>query len=277
MSTYEEIIDQSQENLKALGERLKDLDKLYEDIKKLIALPETFDAKFQEIVKLSEDYTNTLGISTKKYLDGNNTLFTSKLNELSEKTKALQEEIFRLVNTDFTKLFKDLQKVFIDQTRKDFEVELKKLDDKSNLLQTRIDEFKQQIVRLENIDIEKHFDKFQKTLSEIFGAINSINLTLTTITQTLTSIVQSLGAIQNDIATNQKETKQLITSFSEKTSNHLNDQDAEAKKNTQSIESKIESISEQNDFIAKSIKTNRIIQIIGFVVIIIILIYISIK
>jgi len=242
MSTYEEIIDQSQENLKALGERLKDLDKLYEDIKKLIALPENFYAKLQEIVKLSEDYTNTLGISTKKYLDGNNTLFTSKLNELSEKTKALQEEIFRLVNTDFTKLFKDLQEILIDQTRKDFEVELKKLDDKSNLLQTRINEFKQQIVRLENIDIEKHFDKFQKTLSEIFGAINSINLTLTTITQTLTSIVQSLGAIQNEIATNQKETKQLITSFSEKISNHLNDQDAEAKKNTQSIESKIKSI-----------------------------------
>ena len=110
MPNYEEVIQQSQANIKSLSEKLKDLDKLHQDIKELIKQPEIFDTKYQQIVKLSEEYTNTLGAATKKYLDGNNNLFTANLNELSNKTKDLQKEISRLVNTDFTKLFQDLQK-----------------------------------------------------------------------------------------------------------------------------------------------------------------------
>jgi chromosome segregation ATPase len=277
MPNYEEVIQQSQANIKSLSEKLKDLDKLHQDIKELIKQPEIFDTKYQQIVKLSEDYTNTLGAATKKYLDGNNTLFTTKLNELSDKTKDLQKEISRLVNTDFTKLFQDLQKSFIDQTRKDLATELKKFDEKSKVLQTKIDELRKQVERLENIDLEKHFDKLQKTLSEIFGAINTINLTLTAITQTLNSIVQSLGAIQNAIDTNHKETKQVISSFSDATTKHLSDQDSEAKRNTELLESRIKSLAEQNDLLKKEVKTNRIIQIVGLTIILIILIYVAVK
>lgn len=277
MPNYEEVIQQSQANIKSLSEKLKDLDKLHQDIKELIKQPEIFDTKYQQIVKLSEDYTNTLGAATKKYLDGNNTLFTTKLNELSDKTKDLQKEISRLVNTDFTKLFQDLQKSFIDQTRKDLAAELKKFDEKSTDLQTKIEELRKQVERLEKIDLEKHFDKLQKTLSEIFGAINAINITLTAITQTLNSIVQSLGAIQNAIDTNHKETKQVISSFSDATTKHLSSQDSEAKRNTELLESKIKSLAEQNDLLKKEVKTNRIIQIVGLTIILIILIYVAVK
>lgn len=277
MPNYEEVIQQSQANIKSLSEKLKDLDKLHQDIKELIKQPEIFDTKYQQIVKLSEDYTNTLGAATKKYLDGNNTLFTTKLNELSDKTKDLQKEISRLVNTDFTKLFQDLQKSFIDQTRKDLATELKKFDEKSTDLQTKIEELRKQVERLEKIDLEKHFDKLQKTLSEIFGAINAINITLTAITQTLNSIVQSLGAIQNAIDTNHKETKQVISSFSDATTKHLSSQDSEAKRNTELLESKIKSLAEQNDLLKKEVKTNRIIQIVGLTIILIILIYVAVK
>jgi chromosome segregation ATPase len=277
MPNYEEVIQQSQANIKSLSEKLKDLDKLHQDIKELIKQPEIFDTKYQKIVNLSEDYTNTLGAATKKYLDGNNTLFTTKLNELSDKTRDLQKEISRLVNTDFTILFQDLQKSFIDQTRKDLATELKKLDDKSTKLQTKIDEIKKQVERLEKIDLEKHFDKLQKTLSEIFGAINAINLTLTAITQTINSIVQSLGTIQNAIETNHKETKQVIGSFSDATAKHLNDQDTKARINTELLESKIKSLAEQNHLLKKQVKTNRIIQIVGLTLIFMILIYVAVK
>ena len=37
---------------------------------------------------------------------------------------------------------------------------------KSKDMQTKIDELKKQIQRLERIDLEKHFDKLQKTVSE---------------------------------------------------------------------------------------------------------------
>lgn len=277
MPNYEEVIQQSQANIKSLSEKLKDLDKLHQDIKELIKQPEIFDAKYQQIVKLSEEYTNTLGAATKKYLDGNNNLFTANLNELSNKTKDLQKEISRLVNTDFTKLFQDLQKSFIDQTRKDLAIELKKFDDKSKDLQNKIDELRKQVERLERIDLEKHFDKLQKTLSVIFGAINAINLTLTNIVQTLTGIVQTLGSIQTTLDTNHKEVKQLINSFSETTEKHLADQDKQAIKNVDLLQSKIKSLSEQNELLRKELKTNRIIQIVGMTIVLIILIYIAFK
>ena len=277
MPNYEEVIQKSEANIKALSEKLKDLDKLHQDIKELIRQPEIFDTKYQQIVRLSEDYTNTLGTATKKYLDGNNTLFTTKLNELSDKTKDLQKEITRLVNTDFTKLFQNLQKLFIDQTRKDLATELKKFEDKSTDLQTKIDDLKKQVERLENIDFEKYFDKLQKTLSETFGAINSINLTLTTITQTLNNIFQSLGIIQNTLDNNHKETKQVISSFSESTAKHLSEQDSGAKRNTELLESKIKSLEEEIGLLKKGIKVNKIIQIVSLVIVVIILILVITK
>jgi ABC-type transporter Mla subunit MlaD len=281
MPEYEEIIKQSQANVKSLSEKLKDLDKLHQEIKTLKeaaeGIPEIFSKKFQEIAKLSEDYTNTLGTATKNYLDGNNTLFATKLSELSSKIKDFEKEITRLLNTDFSKLFMNLQKVFIDQTRADLATELKRFEEKSKDLQFKIDELKKQIERLEKIDFDKYFDKFQKTLSEIFGAVNAINLTLTNIIQTLTGIIQSLGTIQTTLDTNHKETKQLLNTFSEVTEKHLVDQDKQATKNVELLDGKMKTLLEQNELLIKEVKTNRIIQIIGLTIILLILIYLALK
>jgi ABC-type transporter Mla subunit MlaD len=281
MPDYEEIIKQSQANVKSLSDKLKDLDKLHQGIKALKesaeGIPELFNMKFQELVKLSEDYTNTLGSATKNFLAGNNTLFTTKLNELSTKIKEFEKEITRLVNTDFSKLFKDLQKVFIDQTKADLAKELKRFDEKSKDLQTKIDELKKQIERLENIDLEKYFDKLQKTLADIFGAINAINLTLTKIIQTQTGVVQSLGTIQTTLDTNHKEGNQILNIFSETTGKHLTNQDKQATKNVELLEGKMKSLSGQIELLKKEVKTNRIIQIVGLIIIIIILIYVAVK
>jgi ABC-type transporter Mla subunit MlaD len=229
MPDYEEIIKQSQANVKSLSEKLKDLDKLYQEIAELKkateGIPETFNKKFQDIIKLSEDYTNILGVTTKNYLDGNNTLFATNLSELSSK----------------------------------------------------IHEFGKEITRLENVDLEKHFNKFQKTLAEIFGAINAINLSLTNIIQTNTGIVQSLGTIQTVIDTNHKEARQLLNTFNEATEKHLSDQDTLTVKNVKLLEGKMQSISEQNKLLRKDVKTNRIIQIVGLTIIIIIIIYFVVK
>jgi hypothetical protein len=272
MPNYEEVIQQSQANIKSLSEKLKDLDKLHQDIKELIKQPEIFDAKYQQIVKLSEDYTNTLGAATKKYLDGNNTLFTANLNELSNKTKDLQNEISRLVNTDFTTLFQDLQKSFIDQTRKDLAIELKKFDDKSTDLQTKIDELRKQVERLEKIDLEKHFDKLQKTLSEIFGAINGVHLTLTNLLQTISGIVQTLVNIQTTLDRNHNENNLVIKDFRETTYRKLANFERHLEEKTDLMIVKIKSLSEENSFLKKEIKTNRVIQVIGMAFVVLVFI-----
>jgi len=281
MPNYEEIIQQSQTNLKSLGEKLKDLDKLHQDISALKKaaedIPSIFNLKYEEIVKLSTNYITTLGGSTEAYLDGNNLLFTTKLQELTYQIKQFEKEIDRLLNTDFALLFEDLQKKFIAQTREDFEIELRRFEEKSKDLKSKIDELKNQIDRLANIDLEKHFDKFQKTLSEIFGAINATNLTLTNTIQTLTHIVQSIGNVQNSIDSKFNETHHLINTFSEATTKHLIDQDKEAKKDIQFLSSQIKSLAEQNDILKKAIKINRIIQIIGLTIIVIISVYMFFK
>lgn len=266
MPNYEEIIQESQANVKSLSDKLKDLDQLHQNIKELIRQPEIFDIKYQEIVKISEDYTNSLGAATKKYLDGNNSLFTSGLNELSIQLQDLEKEITRLVCTDFAELFNNLQRVFIGQTRDDLAIELKRFEEKSNDLQAKIDDLKKQIQRLENIDLEMHFDKLQKILAEIFGAINAINLTLANIIQTLTGIVQSLGVIQATIDKHHKSTLKQLEEIS-----------FVAKKNTELLESKIKGLTDQNEVLRKEISDNKLMQYISFGLTVVIFVYLIYK
>ena len=281
MPNYDELIKQSQVNVNSLSEKLKELDKIYQEIIGLKAevdgIPEIFNDKFLEIIILSEQYTNNLGIATKDYLDGNNTLFTLRLNELSILSEEFKIEINRLIKTDFYKLFEDLQNIFIEKSRKDLAIELDRLEEKSKNIQVKIDYLDQIIKRLEAIDLEKHFDKLQKTLSEIFGAINTINLTLLEIIQKLPGILQLLGTIQTNIDTNHNQTKQLLSSYNQIIKGHLIDQDNQATKNFELLERKINSVIDQNILIRKEGKSSRIIQIISFTVIILILLYVAIK
>jgi ABC-type transporter Mla subunit MlaD len=161
-------------------------------------------------------------------------------------------------------------KNYIDVSNNLFSENLKELS-------KRNEELEKQLERLEKVDLEKHFDKLQKTLAEIFGAINSINGTLTNIVQTLTGIVQTLGNIQTTLDTNHKEAKQLLNNFSETTEKHLTDIEKQATKNMELLESKIKSISDQNVLLKKEIKSNRIFQIVGFVIAISILVYLIVR
>ena len=173
MPNYEEIIQQSQANVNALALKLNELDELHADIKKLIKQPEIFDVKFGEVRDLAEKFITTIGSSVKIYLDGSNTLFIDKLNEMAVKLSELDVQITRLVNTDFEELFKSLQIVFIEQTRKDLEIELKKIDEKTILFQDRINEFRVQIERLEkNKQIVIEISKSQNDQNYFLNLIN---------------------------------------------------------------------------------------------------------
>lgn len=277
MPNYDELIKQSQKNVESLAQKLNDIDKLYNEITEIKesakGIPVLFEKKFQQIVSLSEEYTKTLGISTKTYLDGNNTMIVDNLNGLKTLIDSFETEVVRLIETDFTSLFDDLQKAFIHKTKADIEIELKKFDEKVGSFQSAIDSLKKEVERLNGIDLEKLFDKHQKTLADIFGAINSINLTLTNITQGLSGIAQSISYIEASITSNFKETNQQIASFDKRISDQL-EQQSETRKNTIKLfEEKISSLSNQNELLKKEINTNRIIQIIGFILVVIAIIY----
>lgn len=280
-SKYEELIESSYNELETLKSEVTQLESIRKNIEILIGsnneLPPLFLELYNNLKELSASYTGSINDVTRKYLSDANTVFVERVSELQSKINEINNQIERISKVDFTGLFKDLQKDFIDKTRADLEIELKKFDEKSKDLQTKVDELKKQIERIENIDFDRHFDRLQKTLSEIFGAVNAINLTLTNIIQTLTGIVQTLGSIQTTLDTHHKETKQLVKNFSEATEKHLAEQDNQVSKHFELLEGKLKSLSEKNELLKKDIKTNRIIQIAGLTIILIVLIYVATK
>lgn len=80
-------------NRKDLHGKLKECENLNLHIEELIKQPEILQEQFKQIVHLSEQYTNDLGAATKTYLDGNNSLFTTKLAELDADLKLFEKEI----------------------------------------------------------------------------------------------------------------------------------------------------------------------------------------
>ncbi len=103
---------------------------------------------------------------------------------------------------------------------------------------------KKEAERLEGIDLEKYFNKQHEILDDISEAVNSINLTLSNLNKNLSGIAQLINSIETSISLNFKETNQQITSTNK-------------------------SVLDQNILIKKEIFTNRIIQIIGFIVLLI--------
>lgn len=281
MSDYDELISQSQANVKALSEKLKDLDSLHLEIRALKEsseeIPVSFNNKFKEIVELSEGYTNALGGSVKIYLDGNNTLISEKLKEFSVKLKQFEAEIDRLLNTDFVSLFQTLQKVFIEKTREDLVVELKRFEKNAQDLHNGIADLKVQVNRLEGIDLEKNFDKLQRTLSELFGAVNAINLTFLNVVQTITGIVQSLGVIQNSINSSHKDTVQRLSNYVEHLDSKFSNQVSQADRHFELLNGKLDSLADTNHDLAKKLKLTNLVQYFGFSVIVLMLLFIAFR
>src|SRR5690554_2207621 len=106
MPDYKEIVRQSQENVKSLGEKLGSLEKLHQDIIQLKesseGIPKTFNSKFDEIIQVSGKYTETLGASAKIYLSGTNTLLSQKIEALDIQRATLAKEVSRLATIDFS-------------------------------------------------------------------------------------------------------------------------------------------------------------------------------
>ena len=109
MPTLDEIIEKSEINVSSLSAKLKDLDKLHQniiDLKNAAILgkessekiPLEFEKKFNELKEISVKYLKDIGIATKTYLDFNNTLFIKNLKVLSDNTKDFKIELMNLKN-----------------------------------------------------------------------------------------------------------------------------------------------------------------------------------
>ena len=149
----EEILRESQENVKKLNEKLKDIESLHNEIKESVSLSLKNPILFKELAEKLND-------SAELYLTGNNTIFDQKIVEISNKTNELGLEITRLVEVDFNALFKDLETEFLENSKLEIGKELIKIDEKTNNLQSKIDDLGKEINRLS----KKHLTFFMNML-----------------------------------------------------------------------------------------------------------------
>lgn len=153
-----------------------------------------------------------------------------------------------------------------------FQLEVNRLDEKSQDIESKITRFNNEIVRLEGIDLAEQYNKHHQTLADVLNSINSISLTLSNITQGVGNIAQSINYIETSITTNFKETNQQISTTNKKLSDELAEQKEILNNNIKLFDDKTNILKDKNDLITKEIKTNRIIFIVGFIILMITLI-----
>jgi uncharacterized protein YukE len=259
----EEILRESQENVKKLNDKLKDIESLHNEIKESVSLSLKNPILFKELAE-------KLNGSAELYLTGNNTIFDQKISEISNKTSELGSEINRLIEVDFNTLFKDLETKFLENSKEEINKELKKIDAKVNFFQTKINDLEHVIVKLAAIDLEEHFNRHQSKLSEVFISVNGINGVLSTISQNINKIIQNFGDIEQIISKNQKEINKNLENIienQEKTTKELLNKIMES-------DTKLVSLMSQNETIKKELDFNKKL---GFAIILLVIITIIVS
>ncbi len=262
----EEILKESQENVKKLNEKLKDIETLHNEIKESVSLSLKNPILFKELAGKFSD-------SAELYLTGNNKIFDQKISEISTKINELGSEITRLVEVDFNALFKDLETKFLENSKVEIGKELKKFEEKANNLQNKIDDLGKEITRLSKIDLEEHFNKHQNKLSEVFISINGINGILTNISQNINKIIQNFGEIEQSLTKNQKE---INTNFDLVNENQdKNKKELLAK--VDEADNKLKSIISQNEALIKDVNLNKKLSFLILALMVIIIVILVIK
>jgi|GEM_PF-2446444 len=135
------------------------------------------------------------------FADSLNTLFDSRFKDLKDlyanfgvKINGLDAKIQKLDNLDLKSAFKDANDSFSDSLNKLFDLKFKDLRILYSDFEKLQQNLKDEIQNLKAIDLEEHFFKHDKKLSDIFSSINNISGTLLSINEHL---IKTQGGISN--------------------------------------------------------------------------------
>jgi hypothetical protein len=121
-------------------------------------LTEQTDNFSKEITKLTEfDVSKSLKSIESETIKQFKQNLSKPLEGLDKQIETIEKEIAKLTEYDFKDSFSHLEKQVVDQFNTDLKEKLKCIDSKSQDLQSKIDEFKTQISRIEKFDLELHF------------------------------------------------------------------------------------------------------------------------
>lgn len=201
--TTQEILKSSIENINTLKDHLEKIDELRIDIKNTV----------EEAEKLPEEFNNLvirIDHSTDKFIKKNQELLKGQIVYFQEKLIDLTIRINQIDELDFTKKFEISKEAFFSELELTI-LELNKVTKaiKSDFSQSKmlffeeLDKSKleldQKIKELKSIDLEAHFNKHDKTLSDIFISINNISTSLISFSNQLNTFLNKMNEIDSRI------------------------------------------------------------------------------
>lgn len=128
----------------------------------------------KEIAKLTEfDVSKSLKSIESETIKHFQQNLSKPLEGLDKQIKNIEKEVAKLTEYDFKDSFSNLEKQVVNQFNADLKEKLDELDNKMIEIQSKIDEFKKQIARIEQVDLESHFKDILTSLINHTGKQSS--------------------------------------------------------------------------------------------------------
>lgn len=200
-----------------------------------------------------------------------------RIQELKDSNEKLPEEFqkkFQIIiehATEYNNNLGNSVKLFVDGNNDLLVKNINQIENNIVKFQKVNDDFRNEIIRLSNIDLEEHFNKHQSKLSEVFISVNGINSILTSMSQNFNNIIKNFGEIEQTLAKNQKETClkfDSLTESQEKNKKELLDKINES-------ESKLSSIIIATESLRKEVALNKKLNFIIIALLVVTVIFIA--
>lgn len=198
--TTSAIIESSLENVNVLKNQLEKISELKNGIQETLNQAREIPLHFDKLgVKLSE--------TSDTFIYKNYELLKEQTIFLQEKIIDLNNRIVQIDEIDFRKRFENANSDYFTNLDRISTEKINQFDDVKNNLKLTGESIGVEVKRLEAVDLENHFNKHDKRLSDIFGGINNINTSLLNISnqvmlfqEKLVNIDQKLNSIDNRIS-----------------------------------------------------------------------------
>lgn len=192
MSNYntKEIIETSLENVVSLKNQLQRIEKMRLEIAEVLARGTKIQSKFL-------DLGNEVETTANSFLASNYSLLKEEILSFDAKLLNLDTKIDKLDKLDLKTVFTDANRSFSDSLNHLFDSRFKELTVLYENFQSLQGKLTAEIQKLKAIDLETHFQKHDKKLSDIFSSLNSINGTLLSVNEFLIKTQSSISALEN--------------------------------------------------------------------------------
>lgn len=162
----------------------------------------------KEIAKLTEfDVSKSLKSIESETIKHFQQNLSKPLEDLDKQIANIKNEVSKLTEFDFKDTFCNLEKQVVSQFKTDLKEKLDELDTKTLEIQSKIDEFKLQILRIENVNFELHFSTM---LTTIINHLDEHNIDLAKNHEELKNQVENILLNNNRQVKESKTLKTLV-------------------------------------------------------------------